>query len=190
MKIILASASPRRRELLEMMGFNNFEVIPAKGEEIMRYGVAPNEIVEELARQKALEVKLQAEDDALIIAADTVVSIDMKLLGKPKSKTEAFDMLKRLSGNRHKVYTGICVVKGDIEICTFEETDVIFRVMTDEEIQRYVETGEPMDKAGAYGIQGKGALFVSGISGDFYNVMGLPLCKLGRILVKLGVDII
>ncbi len=190
MNIILASGSPRRKELIEMLGITNPLIFPAVGEEVVREGLAPSEVVRELARQKAVEVRDIKGGENLIIAADTVVSIDGEILGKPKSKADAIAMVKKLSGKKHKVFTGICVTKDDVEICDFEETEVSFRVMTDMEIEKYVETGEPMDKAGAYGIQGKGALFVEGIVGDFYNVMGLPVCKLGTILEKLGVDII
>lgn len=189
MKIILASGSPRRRELLSMLGAE-FEVLPAKGEEKTEAGLSPAETVVSLARAKAAEVAASAPDDAIVIAADTVVSIDGDILGKPASEEEARLMLHRLSGRTHCVYTGLCVSRGGETRCLAEETAVTFRVLDDGEINAYVASGDPLDKAGAYGIQGKAATFVEGINGDYYNVMGLPLCRLCEMLKQTGVRLL
>ena len=188
MRLILASASPRRRELLEMLGVKSLEVIPALGEELPHPELSPAELVSELSRAKASEVAAAVDDpEALIIGADTVVSIDNAVLGKPKDAADAHRMLRILSGRTHEVFTGVTVLRGD-EVCTaYERTAVRFRALTEGEIDAYIATGEPLDKAGAYGAQGKASLFVEGIEGDFFNVMGLPLCLLGKILGKLGV---
>ncbi len=188
MKIILASQSPRRRELLERMGIRKFEICPARGEEVAEPGMAPDRLVNALSRQKAAEVALQAEWEDLIIAADTVVAIDGMILGKPTDERAAEEMLRRLSGRSHQVYTGLTLRRGSDIRTQHEQTEVRFRPLSWEEIRAYVATGEPMDKAGAYGIQGYGAMLVEGISGDFYNVMGLPVCRLRRMLKEFGVD--
>ena len=188
MAIILASQSPRRRELLYQMGLTQFTIRPALGEEIADPGLTPALLVEALSCQKAEEVAGRSDPGDLIIAADTVVALDGAVLGKPADEEEAFRMLSLLSGNRHQVYTGLTVLRGEQAFSVWEETAVTFRSLTGEEIERYIATGEPMDKAGAYGIQGYGALLIEGITGDYYNVMGLPVCRLGRILSELGVD--
>ena len=188
--IILASASPRRRELMEMLGIRNLVVRPAKGEETPPDGADPATVVCALASAKAREVAEGAGKDDLVIAADTIVWLDGKLLGKPHSEEEAFSMLKSLSGRCHEVFTGICILDGESEDCEVERTLVHFRNLTDEEIRGYIRDGEPMDKAGAYGAQGKGALFVRSIEGDFFNVMGLPVCRLGEMLARKGVNIL
>ena len=187
MRIILASQSPRRRELLERMGIFAFEVIPARGEEVVHPGVAPARLVEELSRQKCDEVAA-AHPEALVIAADTVVSIDGRILGKPRSPAAAAEMLCVLSGREHIVYSGLTVRCGGQAFTEHEATSVRFRTLSAGEIERYVGTGEPMDKAGAYGIQGYGSVLVEGISGDYYNVVGLPVCRLARLLARFGVD--
>ncbi len=187
MRIILASQSPRRRELLERMGIFAFEVIPARGEEVVHPGLAPARLVEELSRQKCDEVAA-AHPEALVIAADTVVSIDERILGKPRSPAAAAEMLCVLSGREHIVYSGLTVRCGSQAFTEHEATSVRFRTLSDGEIERYVDTGEPMDKAGAYGIQGYGSVLVEGISGDYYNVVGLPVCRLARLLARFGVD--
>ena len=188
MELILASRSPRRRELLERMGLRQFRIVVSDADETVEEGISPAEMVEELSRRKALAVAEQVGQDALIIAADTVVALDGEVLGKPVDEADAFRMLTALSGRRHQVYSGVTVVRGG-EVCTGHEvTDVTFRAMDSGEIRRYIRTGEPMDKAGAYGIQGYGALFVEGIAGDYYNVMGLPVCRLGGMLARFGVD--
>ena len=179
--MILASQSPRRRELLAYIE-PDFRVIPAVGEENIPDGATPEQAVLALSRQKAEEIATQYKDE-IIIAADTVVAIDGKILGKPHSKAEAAEMLSTLSGRVHSVFTGVCVIFADGGIENFaEETKVEFYPLTDGEINSYIATGDPMDKAGAYGIQEKGAANVKGIVGDFYNVMGLPVGRLARIL--------
>ena len=188
MAVILASQSPRRRELLGRMGIDDFLVRPAQGEEVFEPGLSPAELVEHLSHQKAAEVAAGASPEDLVIAADTVVSIDGRVLGKPHSQEEAFSMLSTLSGREHTVYTGVTVCQGGVSITEHEATDVRFRPLTPEEIRSYIATGEPMDKAGAYGIQEYGSLLVEGIQGDYFNVVGLPICRLGRILARFGVD--
>ena len=190
MKIVLASGSPRRRELLTMLGIRDFEVHPASGEECPPQVTDPEEIVRALASAKAREVAAGYPDDTMVIAADTIVWLDGVPLGKPRSETEAVTMLSSLSGRRHEVYTGLSLICGGRESCETENTSVCFRELSPEEIRRYVEDGEPMDKAGAYGAQGKGALFTERIEGDFFNVVGLPLCRLGKMLAERGVSIL
>ena len=189
MKVILASGSPRRRELMEMLGVT-VDIIPAKGEEKAPEHVSPAELVMALASAKAHEVGDGRGEDEVIIAADTIVWVNGGVFGKPKSEDEAFSMLSVLSGHTHEVYTGVSVLRGGTEIKEYEMSRVTFRELSPEEIKRYIATGEPMDKAGAYGAQGKGALFVRHIDGDFFNVMGLPLCRLGKMLEKQGVVIL
>ena len=187
MAVILASQSPRRRELLTLMGLD-FIVRPAAGEEVADPALTPAQLVEELSRQKAAEVALTAGADDLIIAADTVVAVDDKILGKPHTPEGAADMLAMLSGRVNTVYTGVTVCRGSEVVTEHEATPVQFRTLSPEEIANYVATGEPMDKAGAYGIQGRGALLVEGIHGDYWNVVGLPICRLGNILRRFGID--
>ena len=188
--LVLASASPRRQELLRMLELGPFTVCPARGPEKMPDHADPGEAVKALALQKAAEVAPRFPDDALIIAADTVVVCDGAILGKPQDEEDAFRMLRLLSGRRHEVFTGLCVMDRDGADCECERTLVSFRALSDDEIRRYIVTGEPMDKAGAYGIQGKAALFVEGIEGDYTNVVGLPLCRLGRMLAGKGVPVL
>ncbi|OUQ57217.1 septum formation inhibitor Maf [Flavonifractor sp. An112] len=188
MDIILASKSPRRRALLEQMGVRDFRIVTPDIDEHMDRGLPPAELVRQISLEKAQAVAAQADPNTVVIAADTVVALDGVVLGKPADKEEAFRMLSLLSGNRHQVYTGLTVLRGEQVFSQWEETAVTFRSLTAEEIEAYIATGEPMDKAGAYGIQGYGALFIEGISGDYYNVMGLPVCRLGQILGQLGMD--
>ncbi|MDE6732808.1 MAG: Maf family protein [Oscillospiraceae bacterium] len=179
--MILASQSPRRKELLGFIT-SDFRVIPAVGEEKVPAGASPEETVLLLSRQKAEEIFSDHKGE-IIIAADTIVSIDGEILGKPRNETHAFEMLRKLSGRTHSVFTGVCVIFGDGKIENFaKETKVEFYELSDAEINAYIATGDPMDKAGAYGIQEKGAANVKGIVGDFYNVMGLPVGKLARSL--------
>ena len=187
MNIILASQSPRRRELLKRVGIENFKVIPARGEELATRTLTPDQLVEELSQRKCAEVAAAHPKD-LIIAADTVVSIHNRVLGKPRSEEDAARMLAALSGKLHLVYTGVTVAKEGRTLTQHEVTSVRFRTLTQADIIRYIATGEPMDKAGAYGIQGYGSVLVEGISGDYYNVMGLPVCRLARMLARFGVD--
>lgn len=187
MNIILASQSPRRKELLERMGLSGFAIIPAQGDESCPAGCTPAEMVEELSRRKCSQVAVSYPDD-LIIAADTVVAIDGRILGKPHSRERAAQMLTLLSGREHRVYTGLTVSRGGETVTEHEVTSVRFRTLSAADISRYIATGEPMDKAGAYGVQGYGCVLVEGIVGDYYNVMGLPVCRLARLLDRFGVD--
>ena len=188
MDIILASQSPRRRELLERMGVGDFRIVTPDIDEQMDRELPPGALVGRISLEKALAVQAQEGKGPIIIAADTVVALDGAVLGKPADELEAFKMLSTLSGCRHQVYTGLTVLQGEEQYTVSEETTVTFRELSAEEIDRYIATGEPMDKAGAYGIQGYGALLVEGIQGDYYNVMGLPVCRLGLLLRRLGVD--
>ncbi len=188
MDIILASQSPRRRELLERMGVVDFRIVTPDIDEQMDRELPPGALVGRISLEKALAVQAQEGKGPIIIAADTVVALDGAVLGKPADELEAFKMLSTLSGCRHQVYTGLTVLQGEEQYTVSEETTVTFRELSAEEIDRYIATGEPMDKAGAYGIQGYGALLVEGIQGDYYNVMGLPVCRLGLLLRRLGVD--
>lgn len=190
MNIVLASGSPRRKELLEMLGVKDMKIIPAKGEETVPEGASPEEIVLALASAKGDEVAALCAPDDLIIAADTIVWHEGRVYGKPHSREEAVEMLRSLSGKSHQVFTGVSVIREGREIKRAEMSRVHFRELESREIEAYVDTGEPMDKAGAYGAQGKAALFVSGIDGDFFNVMGLPLCTLGTMLKEQGVGLL
>ena len=184
-KLILASASPRRRELLGLIA-EDFDVIPAKGEENVDMSLSPADTVKALAKQKAEEVSKEFPD-RIVIGADTMVFCEEKALGKPKDVLDAERMLKLLSGRVHSVITAVAVAQNGNSVKLFaEETKVEFYPLSDDEINRYTESGEPMDKAGAYGIQGKGALLVKGIEGDYYNVMGLPVGRLYRELKSLN----
>lgn len=177
-KIILASASPRRKELMELAGYD-FEVICADIVEVIPEEAMPQEVVMSLALQKAQAVAAEHKE-AVVIGSDTVVALDGKILGKPHSEQEACEMLRSLSGRTHKVFTGVAIVCGGKVKNFFDETDVEFYSLGDDEIKKYVATGEPTDKAGAYGIQGKGSVLVKRINGDFFSVMGLPIAKLYR----------
>ena len=188
MNIILASGSPRRRELLERMGIEEFEIITSDADESVDESLPPAEQVEILSRRKADAVAAQVSDGDLIIAADTVVAMDGVVLGKPVDEEDAFRMLSALSGVRHHVFTGVTVRKGDRVLTRHEVTAVDFRTLEAEEIEQYIATGECMDKAGSYGIQGYGCLLVDGIVGDYYNVMGLPVALLSQMLKQFGVD--
>ena len=188
MKIILASQSPRRKELLDRMGIQDFETISPNVDESAFHGLPPEELVRRLSAEKAAAVAGRAGEDAIVIAADTVVALEGAVLGKPADELDAFKMLSALSGVRHQVYTGVTVCRGGEKQTAHEVTDVTFRELSEEEIEHYIATGEPMDKAGAYGIQGYGALLIQGISGDYYNVMGLPVCRLSGMLARFGVD--
>lgn len=189
MNIILASASPRRRELLERMGIEEFEIVVSDADETLEDGLPPAAQVEHLSRLKADAVAAEVADpEAIIIAADTVVALDGIILGKPSDEEDAFRMLSALSGVRHHVFTGVTVMQGDKVLTRHETTSVDFRPLDPEEVNLYIATGECMDKAGAYGIQGYGALLVDGITGDYYNVMGLPVVCLAQMLKEFGVN--
>lgn len=188
--IVLASQSPRRRELLTMLGVKDFEIIPARSEMDFPSDIFPGDAAVAVARAKALEVLPQAAPASLVLAADTVVSLDGRILEKPADEAEAFSMLRALSGRRHTVYSGVVMLYGGRELSRHEATDVLFRRLDDDEIRRYIATGEPMDKAGAYGAQGIASVFIERLDGDFFNVVGLPLCTLDKMLAELGFGII
>lgn len=187
MKIVLASQSPRRKELLGRMGLE-FVTQASKIDESAFDGLAARELVATLSREKAQWIARQMDGETLVIGADTVVVRDGAALGKPKDAEDAVAMLLSLSGRDHQVCTGVTVCRGDRVLTQVEETQVTFRDLTEAEVRQYVSTGEPMDKAGAYGIQGLGGLLVEGIRGDYSNVVGLPVCCLGQMLKDFGVD--
>jgi septum formation protein len=184
MKIVLASKSPRRRELLSNLGLD-FEVIESNVEEFSSEK-HPSRYVMDLSFNKAMLVAKKLKEEAIVIGADTIVVIEDKVLGKPKDRDEAFIMLKNLQGRVHTVYTGITIVRTkDFKyVSDFEETKVWIKKLEDEEIFNYIDTGEGYDKAGAYAIQGVGALIVEKIEGDYFNVVGLPISKLFDILKR------
>lgn len=186
MELILASQSPRRQELLRLFG-QPFVVRVADIDETMDHTKAPFDEVARVSRCKALAVERKTED--VVIAADTIVVCQGKVLGKPHTRQEAAEMLQLLSGRDHQVMTGVTVLRGQQERVFTEVTDLHFRSLTSKEIHRYIETGEPMDKAGAYGIQGGAALFCEKMAGDYYNVMGLPVCRLGQVLKELAPEL-
>lgn len=187
-KIILASGSPRRRELLTQIGIQ-YQVAPSEVDETVSE-TNPVRVVEELSLRKAIDVADRQNEDCIILGADTVVTLEQQILGKPVNKAEAFQMLHSLQGRTHQVYTGVTILqkeKGKLQAYTFhEETKVIVVSMNETEINDYIATGEPMDKAGAYGIQGAFAAYVKGIEGDYYNVVGLPVCRVAQELKKRG----
>ena len=183
MKIILASQSPRRRELLGLFGVP-FEIKIADIDETMDPGKAPCDEVARVSRCKALAVE-RTEND-VVIAADTIVVCQGRVLGKPRDEAEAKQMLQLLSGRDHQVMTGMTVVRGSVLRSVTEVTDIHFRPLSHREIDAYVATGEPMDKAGSYGIQGGAALFAEKMVGDYYNVMGLPVCRLWQLLQEIA----
>lgn len=187
MSIILASNSPRRRELLAQIGIRDFQILSPDVDEAVESGLSPARMVEALSLRKARAAAGRAGAEDLILAADTVVALDGAVLGKPRDEAAAFAMLTSLSGREHQVYTGVTVALGDRVVTQHEQTAVAFRELQPDEILGYIATGEPMDKAGAYGVQGKGALLVERLDGDFFNVMGLPVLRLSRMLEKFGV---
>ena len=186
MELILASQSPRRRELLGLFRLP-FVIRVADIDETMDETASAYDEVARVSREKALAVS-RGEDD-VVIAADTIVVCQGKVLGKPHSPEEAVQMLSLLSGRDHQVMTGMTVLRGDKILSCTEVTDIHFRELSKKEIDAYVATGEPMDKAGAYGIQGGAALFAEKMVGDYYNVMGLPVCKLHRMLTQLAPEL-
>ncbi len=186
MKWILASASPRRRELLTQVGLV-FEVMVSDADENIEESLSPDELVKRLSLIKATAVKEElsakgADGDSAVIGADTVVFHKGEILGKPKDEEDAFRMLKSLCGDTHSVYTGVTVLLGDETITFANETKVVFDTISDEEIKRYIASKEPMDKAGAYGIQGLGGAFVTSIEGEYANVVGFPIGEFCHIL--------
>ena len=183
-RVILASASPRRRELLALVGIEH-EVRPADVDESLLPGEAPAAHAERLARAKAHTVA-EHEPGAVVIAADTIVVVDGDVLGKPRDGRDAHAMLRRLSGRTHTVLTAIAVARESRTESAVESVDVTFRPLSDDEIDAYIATGEPMDKAGAYGIQGYGATIVERVDGDYFSVMGLGLRRLVELLERVG----
>ncbi len=184
MAVILASASPRRKELLGFI-YDNFEICVSDVKEETAPGLTPRETVEELARMKGAAV-FESHPEDTVISADTVVVLDNMILGKPKSREDAFDMLRALSGRAHTVYTGVAVFNKEQTFSFSDKTEVTFHPLSDEEINKYIDSGEPFDKAGAYGIQGRGSVMIPSINGDYYNVMGLPVALLYKKLGEHG----
>ncbi len=186
MNLILASQSPRRRELLGLLRIP-FEIKVADIDETMDPDLPVEKAVSQVSLRKAMAIA--AGNDDVLIAADTIVVVDGKILGKPQSPDHAKEMLRSLSGRNHQVMTGVAIRRGKQCVTHTEVTDVTFRTLTDAEIDTYIATGEPMDKAGAYGIQGGAALFCEKLHGDYYNVMGLPVCRLGLMLKSIAPEL-
>lgn len=186
MKLILASQSPRRQELLKLFHIP-FTVQVCDIDETMDQTQSAYDEVAHISRKKAEAACREADD--VVIAADTIVVCNGQILGKPKDQQDAFRMLKLLSGRDHQVMTGMTVLRGEQAVTCTEVTDIHFRELTDREIWRYIDSKDPMDKAGAYGIQGGAALFAEKMVGDYYNVMGLPVCRLGMILRELAPEL-
>ncbi len=185
-KIVLASGSPRRQELLQRMGITDFDIRVPQTDESYPQGLTPHEVVEFISREKAEAAKALCTPEEIVITADTMVFLDDQRLGKPQDEAHALEMLSALQGRSHLVCTGVTVCQGKT-ICTeSEETKVYFRPATEAELRGYIRSGEPMDKAGAYGVQGLGALLVEKLDGDFFNVMGLPILRLSRMLERFG----
>ena len=189
-KIVLASGSPRRQELLRRMGITDFTVRVPEVEERYPEGLSPEETVCYISREKSDAARLLCGPDEIIITADTMVFLDEKRLGKPKNEEEALAMLTALAGRQHTVCTGVTVRQGEKVLTAAEHTDVYFHPATESQLRAYIRTGEPMDKAGAYGVQGKGALLVERIDGDFFNVMGLPVSLLSDLLKPFGINLL
>lgn len=187
-RIVLASGSPRRQELLGRIGIRDFTVRVPQVEEWYPQGLTPPEIVSYISREKSQAVP--SEDDEIVITADTMVFLDDQRLGKPQDEADALRMLTALQGRRHTVCTGVTVRQGDRVLTESEATGVVFRPAEESELRAYIATGEPMDKAGSYGVQGKGALLVERLEGDFFNVMGLPVLRLSRMLAQFGIKLL
>lgn len=183
-RLILASASPRRYELLSLT-LLPFETYPSTLEEKMDLSLTPSQLVESLAEQKAADVFTQ-KPDCVVLGADTIVSYQNNRLGKPKDRIEAAEMLRMLSGQTHEVYTGVCLIDQTKKVIFSVKTSVTFYTLDENTIDWYLNTGEPFDKAGSYGIQGSGSLLVEKIDGDYFNVVGLPISKVVRSLKDFG----
>lgn len=188
MAIILASQSPRRQELLRKMGICDFRTMTLGADESYPAGLSPEETVACISRKKSDAAVALVSPDDLVITADTMVFLDNDRLGKPHDAADALRMLTALSGRQHTVCTGVTVRRGETVETFAVSTEVFFRTCGEAELRAYIATGEPMDKAGAYGIQGLGSLFVEKIDGDYYNVMGLPIERLGHTLARFGVS--
>ncbi|MDM5156647.1 Maf family protein [Bacillus sp. DX1.1] len=184
--LILASGSPRRKELLELVDIS-FEIVVSEVEETIGAYSSPADIVMSLALQKASAVA-ETYGDNIVLGADTIVTYESRILGKPADEAEAKEMLQLLSGKTHEVYTGVALVSKEKTTTFYERTEVTFWDLTEEEIDAYIRTKEPLDKAGSYGIQGKGAVFVHHMQGDYYSVVGLPIARLVRELKQFDSD--
>lgn len=189
MAIILASQSPRRQELLKLLGVE-FTVQTADIDETMNPNLPPEQEVLRVSAEKARAVAASCTEENLVIAADTIVVVDGEILGKPKDAADAMRMLGLLSGRQHEVMTGMTVQKGNCVCSRVERTGITFRALTHREMENYVKTGEPMDKAGAYGIQGRASIFVEHLDGDYFCVMGLPVCALTQMLRDFDVAVL
>ena len=187
MALILASKSPRRQELLQRMGLTDFKILVPDADESFPDGLTPRETVEYISRVKALAAKELVSARDIVITADTMVFLDEHRLGKPTDEADALRMLTALQGRSHTVCTGVTVMQGDHILTESEPTKVYFREASEAELRGYIATGDPMDKAGAYGVQSLGALLVERIDGDFFNVMGLPVLRLSRMLREFGI---
>ena len=187
MALILASKSPRRQELLQRMGLTDFKILVPDADESFPDGLTPQQTVEYISRVKALAAKELVSASDIVITADTMVFLDEHRLGKPTDEADALRMLTALQGRSHTVCTGVTVMQGDHILTESEPTKVYFREASEAELRGYIATGDPMDKAGAYGVQSLGALLVERIDGDFFNVMGLPVLRLSRMLREFGI---
>lgn len=190
-KIVLASSSPRRKEILDNLGIS-YDIKTLEIKEIIDENLTHSQIVKSLSYQKALAVKELVDKNSIIIGADTIVTMKDKIFIKPKNENDAFDMIKTLSGNKHTVYTGLTIidVNSNNVISTSEKTNVFMDNVTDEEIRNYIKTKEWIGKAGAYGIQGIASLFIKRIEGDYFNVVGLPIKKLYEVLDEIGINLL
>ena len=188
--IVLASGSPRRQELLRRIGIESFDVVVPDADESCPAGLSARETVAHIARAKAEAARALTAAEDIVITADTLVVRGDERLGKPRDEADALRMLTELSGNRHTVCTGVTVRQGDRLKCFTVSTDVYFRPVREAELRAYIACGEPMDKAGAYGVQGRGALLVERIDGDFFNVMGLPVMPLALALREFDIDLL
>ncbi|EAO55697.1 Septum formation protein Maf [Bacillus thuringiensis serovar israelensis ATCC 35646] len=186
-KIILASGSPRRKELLELASIP-FEIVVSEVEETIGAYSSPSDIVMSLALQKASAVA-ENNSDHIVLGADTIVTYESRILGKPSNEDEAKEMLQLLSGKTHEVYTGVAIISKEKTVTFYERTEVTFWELTEEEIDTYVTSKEPLDKAGSYGIQAKGSIFVQNIQGDYYSVVGLPMHVSLRELNQFDIDV-
>ncbi|MBE7008067.1 MAG: septum formation inhibitor Maf [Ruminococcaceae bacterium] len=188
--IVLASGSPRRQELLRRIGITDFDVVVPHADETCPAGLTAQQTVAHIAEKKAEAAKALTAPEDIVITADTMVFLGDERLGKPRDEADALRMLSELAGNKHTVCTGVTVRQGEKQKCFTVSTDVYFRAASESELRAYIASGEPMDKAGAYGIQGLGSLLVERIDGDFFNVMGLPVLALSLALRDFGIDLL
>ena len=189
-RIVLASASPRRQELLKNIGITEFDIRIPQADESYPQGLTAQEVVACISRKKAEAAVQLCSEDEIVITADTMVFLDDQRLGKPVDEADALRMLTNLQGRHHTVCTGVTVRQGSHSLTESETTEVYFRPATEKELLAYIATGEPMDKAGSYGVQGKGSLLVERLNGDFFNVMGLPVLRLSRMLREFGITLL